>query len=407
MNTEQKAALEIVKCGGNVFLTGAAGCGKSYTINEIVNWARSKKKRIAVTASTGNAAYLIRGKTVHSFLGIGLAVKSAVELADKIIHTKPHIYKTLCELDILVIDEISMIDAELFDKISNVLSYVRDIKKPFGGVQMILCGDFCQLAPVKGDYCFRATEWDKASIKVIELLQVMRQDKDERFRNMLIELRWGRCTTEFYKILKSLNKPLNLNGIQPTVLYANNVNVDSINNKKYQELIDQKVKKFEYIAKYSKLKHTIDWANSLKIPNLIELCVGAQVVLTWNVSQEQGLVNGSRGVVTDLTKEGPIVRFVNGCECVIEPYTFTSEEDQRLWTSFVPLKLAYALTIHKSQGMTLDAAIIDIGKSIFTYGQAYVALSRVRSLECIQVLDIKKSSFKTHEHVIEFYKKID
>lgn len=405
MNTEQKAALDIIKCGGNIFLTGAAGCGKSYTINEIVKWARSRKKRIAVTASTGNAAYLIRGKTIHSFLGIGLAVKSAVELADKIIHTKPHISKTLCELEILIIDEISMIDAELFDKISYVLSYVRDIKKPFGGVQIILCGDFCQLAPVKGDYCFRATEWDKACIKVIELLQVMRQDKDEHFRDMLIELRWGRCSTEFYKLLKSLDKPLDLKGIEPTVLYANNVNVDAINNKRYQELIEQQAKRLVYTTKYSQLKHATDWATSLKIPNEIELCIGAQVVLTWNVSQEQGLINGSRGVVTNLTKEGPIARFVNGCECVIEPYTFTSEEDPRLWASFVPLKLAYALTIHKSQGMTLDAAIIDIGKSIFTYGQAYVALSRVRSLECLQVLDIKKTSFKTHKDVIEFYKK--
>ena len=400
MNAEQSAALEIVKTGRNMFLTGAAGCGKSYTIREIVSWAKQMKKNIVVTASTGNAAYLIRGKTIHSFLGIGLATKPAAELARRI---KPHVSSVLCSLHILVIDEISMIDANLLEKISFVLSNVRDNEKPFGGVQMVLCGDFCQLSPVKGDYCFHSKEWKRAMIQVVELMQIMRQDKDLVFKEILSELRWGRCNDDAYKILKSLKRPLDLDDIEPTVLYSNNVDVDSINSKRYQELLDEGAIKFLYKTKYSQAKTTSDWATSLKIPEELELCVGAQVVMTWNSSKENGLVNGSRGVVINLTKEGPIVKFVNGCTCLIEPLTSSYEDNPSLWVSFIPLKLAYALTIHKSQGMTLDAAVIDIGKSIFAYGQAYVAISRVKSLDSLQVLSITKSSFKTHKDVISYY----
>ena len=207
-----------------------------------------------------------------------------------------------------------------------------------------------------------------------------------------------------FNILKSLKRPLDLNGIEPTVLYSNNVNVDSINLSRYQELIDQGAEKFLYTTRYSQFKAANSWALSLKIPNDVELCVGAQVVMTWNYSQSEGLVNGSRGVVLKVTSDGPVVRFVNGLETLISPFTFICEDNPKMWASFVPLKLAYALTIHKSQGMTLDAAVIDIGRTVFAYGQAYVALSRVRSLDCLQVLDIRKTSFKTHKSVIEFYK---
>jgi ATP-dependent DNA helicase PIF1 len=183
-----------------------------------------------------------------------------------------------------------------------------------------------------------------------------------------------------------------------------NVDVDSINNGKYNELIQNGADNRTYNTITSVAGKS--WALSLKIPDKIDVCIGAQVVLTWNVCQDDGLINGSRGVIIDFDINGPVVRFVNGQERTIEYTKIIDQDDPTLAISFMPIKLAYALTIHKSQGMTLDAVVLDLGDSIFEYGQAYTAISRVRNLASIKIVDVKRKSFRTHKDVLEFYNKI-
>jgi len=409
MNSGQQKVFEVVKRKQNVFITGSAGCGKSFSLEHIIKWAREERKQFAVTASTGCASYLIRGRTIHSYLGIGLAKKPAKELAEYVKWKKPYIVSKLKVLEILIIDEISMINSELLDKISEFLSIIKGSSKSFGGVQVILCGDFCQLPPVEGKYSFHAESWKKANIKSIELTQQMRQNKDECFKKMLEELRWGVCNDENYKRLKSIkNVKITrdlFNDIVPTVLYSMNVDVDKINSSEFKKLIENGAKTHIYKSKMSSNNmSTKSWVESYKIPESIELCVGAQVVLTWNISQDDGLINGSRGIITELTSSGPRVKFICGKEVIIESFKLKSEECDDLWISFIPLKLAWATTIHKSQGMTLDAVVVDLGSSIFEYGQAYTALSRVRDLKSVIILDISRKSFKTHKDVLDFYK---
>lgn len=407
MNSEQLSAFEKAQKRKNIFITGAGGCGKSFTLNHIIKWARERRIECAVTASTGCAAYLIQGRTIHSYLGIGLAKKTAKELADFVKWKKPFIVSKLRALEMLIIDEISMINAELFDKISEFLSLIRGSSKPFGGVQIILCGDFAQLPPTDGKYCFLANIWEKSNIETITLKTMMRQSDDNRLQEILEELRWGLCTKDTLRLLKSLKHTnfanLKKNGIIPTVLYSMNVDVDAINEKQYKELIDNGAETCIYKTVTSISGKS--WSLSMKIPEKVELCIGAQVVLTWNVAQDDGLINGSRGVVIGFDTSGPIIRFVNGRETVIEITKITDEDDSTSAISFMPIRLAYALTIHKSQGMTLDAVILDLGDSIFEYGQAYTALSRARGLEFIKIISVKSSSFKTHKDVLNFYKK--
>lgn len=406
MNAEQQAAFNEVQKGSNIFLTGSAGTGKSFTLNAIVRWARSKGLDVAVTASTGCAAYLLSGRTIHSYLGIGLAKKSAKELYDYIKHKKPFILSKLRSLDVLVIDEISMINEELLSKISEFLGLVRGSSKAFGDIQIILSGDFAQLPSIEGTYCFHSKEWKRAAIITHNLVVLMRQNNDERLREILEELRWGMCSNNTIQTLTGLKHTKFPSGIIPTVLYSMNVDVEKVNNKKFTALLEKGADHRTYKTTYAPHVHVKEWASSIKIADAIHLCVGAQVVLTWNLSQADGLINGSRGVVTHVTDKGPKVKFTSGVDVVIEPYKIVQDDNPDSWISFVPLKLAYALTVHKSQGMTLDAVVLDLGDSIFEYGQAYTALSRVRNLESIRILNVKAKSFKTHKDVLAFYGKI-
>jgi ATP-dependent DNA helicase PIF1 len=328
-----------------------------------------------------------------------------MELANYVRTHKKYLLRKLCCLKLLIIDEISMIDADLLTKISEFLRIIRQSTLAFGGVQIVLCGDMTQMSPVRGKYCFHSPEWSAANIEVVELTEIIRQDKDKRFRDMLEELRWGMCNKEHLRVLKSLKHTKFKNGIEPTILYSINADVDAMNASKFQALVDNGAVAKSYKTKYSSNAASKAWAAAIKLPDELVLCEGAQVVLTWNLSQDTGLVNGSRGVVTELTATGPRVRFMCGTEVIIDHLKMTQDDDDETWLSFIPLRLAYALTIHKSQGMTLDAIVLDLGESIFEYGQAYTALSRARNLESVRVLSVKASSFKTHKDVLEFYGK--
>lgn len=403
MNPKQKEAFMKVVNGESIFLTGPAGTGKSFTLQQIIKWARHSKKELGITASTGLAAYLIKGRTIHSFLGIGLGTKSAQALAEHVKRKSPSTYNKLKNMDILLLDEISMIEDELLDKISEFLSIIRGNPMPFGGVQVVLSGDFCQLPPVSGNYCFLSNIWKKADIQTVVLEELVRQDKDTRFQEILRELRWGLCTKDTLALLKSMKAKEFSNGVIPTKLYSVNVDVDKINKREFDELVEKGAMVKHYKTKYSTHPSAESWAKSLKIPDQVDLCIGAQVLVTWNLPTDSSIVNGTRGVITEFCVEGPKVKLLNGKEIIIEYMKLSCEDNDKIIATFIPLKLAYALSIHKSQGMTLDAVEIDLGNSIFEYGQAYTALSRAKTLDSIKIINVKSKSFMTHQKVKDFY----
>lgn len=400
MNAKQLEAFSRVCEGTNLLLTGPAGTGKSFTLNEIVAWAHSEGKEIGVTASTGLSAFLINGRTIHSFLGIGLGKRPVKDTANLVRYKNKVVLAKVLKLDMLIIDEVSMLDSALLDYISAFLVEIRGVDKPFGGVQVILCGDFCQLPPVDGQFCFLADVWKKASIETVVLEELVRQDSDTTFQRMLKELRWGVCSKETLAILQSLRASTFPEGIVPTKLFSTNRDIDSINLANIAKLKAAGARTLNYSSSSPSSSMKASWCN--QVPDTIELCVGAQVIVTSNLPGTS-IVNGSRGVVLDLQPAGVAVRLLDGSVASIPFVKITNPDDDKSSVSFMPLKLAYAISIHKSQGMTLDAVEIDIGDSIFEFGQAYVALSRARTLQSIRIVDVRAGSFKTHPLVKSFY----
>ena len=229
----------------------------------------------------------------------------------------------------------------------------------------------------------------------------MRQHNDIEFQNILQELRWGNCSESTLEILKSLKDTTFPSDIIPTKLYSTNVNVDKINNIEFEKLLKSGAKKNIYKNKYSKHTDTKKWSESIKQPKYVELCIGAQVLVTYNI--DQSIINGTRGYIISMSTNSINIRLVNN-DIVTIPYVkLVSTENDKIYIQFMPLKLAYALSIHRCQGSTLDAIEIDIGKSIFEYGQAYVSLSRAKSLSSVKILDVDIRSFKIHPLVKEFY----
>jgi ATP-dependent exoDNAse (exonuclease V) alpha subunit len=409
LNSEQELALTKFKSGKNIFLTGPAGTGKSVTLNKIKEYCFQKGKKFGITATTGTAAFILGGKTLHSFLGIGMGKESAEEIFKFVRYKLPHVATKLRECDVLIIDEISMLDKELFDKISDYLQIMRKNTKPFGGIQLVLTGDFCQLEPVSGDYCFKSDNWDKLDLKIIYLHKLIRQDGDIEFQNILSNVRYGKCSDEIFEKLSSL-KNKEFGEIKPTILYPRNFDVEKINKLESDKLIESGAKKETYKILYSNSKYkdkTQRWIKSLDLPESITICVGDQVVVTTNVDQELGIVNGTRGIVTDVKITCVTIKKIDHELVNIKYYKSTNAEDPNLSISYIPLKLAYALSIHKSQGMTLDAIEIDIGSKIFAAGQAYTALSRAKNLESIKIKNISKNSFIINPNVLKFYEHIE
>lgn len=405
LNTDQKLAFKYVMNRKNVLIPSSAGTGKSFFLKHVYEWAKNTGVNFGLTSSTGTSALNLgngMAKTLHSFLGIFLAKKPSDQLAFYTMKKNPALVSKLKNLHILCIDEISMINSELFDKCSEYLSIIRKNKAPFGGLQIIITGDFFQIPPVVGEYCFKSKVWKSIEFYTFDFKIQVRQNNDPDFQQILEHARYGELTDESFKRLRENPKP-NFGAIIPTILYSTNIDVDKINLTNYEKLIQKGSRERTYTTIYSKTKYTKAWADSLKIPESINLCIGSQVMLSVNMSIENGLVNGSRGVVVDVEDVGATVQFTNGEQYLIEPWTYIDEDDT-LYAISMPLKLCWAMTIHKSQSATLDAVVTNLGPRIFTCGQAYVALSRVRDLKSIQFLDISKDSFKADEDVKEFYK---
>lgn len=400
LSEEQQAVLNNVYTGKNILLLGSAGTGKTTIIHHIRRYCVRENIEMGITGTTGTAAILIEGKTLHSFLGIGLGKHSPTVLADILFYKFKNKAKILQELRVLIIDEVSMLHAELFTKISRFLSIVRKDNRPFGGLQLILCGDFYQLPPVEGDFAFKSEVWEKLQLATHVLTKIYRQE-DPRFQELLERSRVGELTDADMALLKKCKHTVFPPGIQPTRLFSVNAQVDRINDDAYAALQAEE-KSYETLCPNKESKTYI---KSVGIPSTITLKVGAQVMVTRNSSTDKQLVNGTRGIVTKLCPDSVIIQTKYG-EKEITRHETTAENDPTISYKYMPLKLAWALTIHKGQGTTLDCVEADLGDSIFIKGQAYTALSRVRNLESLRILDIKRSSFQAHPDVVAFYKSI-
>ena len=409
LNEDQLKILDIFKNKNNIFITGPAGTGKSVTIKKIIEYCIDNKINYGVTATTGAAALLINGRTIHSYLGIGIGNKPPIELFNHVRYKFPHIMKKLRLLEVLIIDEISMMDSEFFDNISKYLSICKKNILPFGNIQIVLTGDFCQLESVNGEYCFKSESWKKLKLEIIFLSKMIRQNNDKTFQKILRELRYGVCSDKTYNILSKCIHTTFTN-IKPTILYPKNIDVNKINDEEYTKLINNGSINKQYSIIYPNnnkiiIEQTKKWIKSLDIPDNINLCIDAQVVITTNITPT--LVNGTRGKVIELFTDKIIIELINGELIPIHYYKTIYTENTNLVFSYMPLKLAYALTIHKSQGMTLDAIEIDIGNNIFASGQAYTAISRAKDLSNIKITALSKDSFIIKNEVIHFYSHID
>jgi len=412
LNEEQEIVYRCFKEKENIFLTGAAGTGKSMTLKKIIGYCKIMGITHGITASTGNAAFLIGGRTLHSYLGIGINKKlSARELFNNARYMYKHIITKLRLLKVLIIDECSMIDCEFFNIISEYLGLVMRNNKPFGGIQILLVGDFCQLEPVSGKYCFESETWNKLNLKIIYLYKLIRQDGDKKFQKILTNLRYGFCSDKIYETLKKY-KDTEFTDIKPTILYSKNVDVDNINSTEYNKLIENGALTHVYNIQYPNNNNNnnnkiLNWISSLECPTSINLCIGAEIVVIVNIDQNNGIVNGTRGIIVELYDNYITIKLRDNSLYNIHYFKCSSIEDSELFFNYMPIKLAYALTIHKSQGMTLDAIEVDLGNNIFASGQAYTALSRVKNLNNVKINNISKKSFIIKKIVLDFYSKID
>jgi ATP-dependent DNA helicase PIF1 len=319
---------------------------------------------------------------------------------DKLISTKCDTFKKIRDLDILIIDEVSMLDSILCNTISDILKACKKSDKAFGGIQVIFVGDFFQLPPVTNTFCFQSESWINLNPIIFELTETIRQSDDKLFELILAKLRFGNLTKQIYDILKK-NKEITFTDIKPTKLYPNNVDVDKINQREIEKL--KSCKSNTFIAFFN--KKTDDNLKS-KLTNFnIFLCVGSQIMITRNINIDLGLVNGTRGIIVDLNHSTCFIKTINGNIHEIKYYTQDYINNiKNLTISFMPIKLAYALTIHKSQGATIDYLEIDLGSKIFEYGQGYTALSRGKKLENIKLVALDYNSFKAHPVVLKWFK---
>lgn len=407
LSVEQKQAYDAVIRGESIFLTGPGGTGKSHLIGLMAQNVPS----IAITAMTGCAAVLLGhgAKTFHSWAGIGLGKDTAEFIAKKM---KSQSKKRWKETSTLVLDEVSMLTPDLLEMIDKLAKMIRQNSKPMGGIQVIFVGDFLQLPPVaKGGnvkFAFESPVWWEIVKETIQLKRIFRQ-KDPVFQTILDEARLGELSAESLTTLKTrCDLSWDHEPIQPTLLFSRNVQVDSINKANIESLEGET---HVYKARFPSGKTLPD--DIAFVPELT-LKIGAQVMLVTNLDQSKGLVNGSRGVVVQFRKEYttdvmtgqeindgvsyPVVRFRNGRMETLKYHSW-----QELFVQQIPLRLAYALTIHKAQGATLDCALIDIGPSTFEYGQAYVALSRVKSIDSLYVHEVSAGAFRAHPLVKKFY----
>ncbi len=407
----QNQALEILKTGVNVFLTGEPGSGKTHTINQYVKWLRSQYKDVAITASTGIAATHISGMTIHSFAGIGIKKSLTEEDIDKIFenHFKA---RQIANADVLIIDEISMLDANTLDMVDRVLARSPKFMSnaAFGGKQVIFVGDFFQLPPVPDRFknknprfAYESEAW-KAAAPVTCYLTEQHRQEDPAFLEVLTAMRSGTLSDDHRGLLKQRTGggfDRDQRRDDRTVLYTHNDDVDEENESELAK-IDEEPHVYDMSSEGHSVAISILKRQCLS-PERLELKTGALVMFTRN-NWELGYVNGTIGTVTEfLDGHTPVVKIKAGKEFVVERAEWSFVNGKGITTASIrqlPLKLAWALTVHKSQGMSLDQAHIDLSKA-FEYGQGYVAISRVRTLKGLTLEGFNKKALLMHPEIVK------
>lgn len=401
----QQQAIAVMNSGRNVFLTGAPGAGKTFTLNKFIEQAERGYKRIAITASTGIAASHIDGVTIHSWSGIGIAPKLVPSDFFRIEHSRSA--ERIRHAQILIIDEISMLHNYRLDMVNTVCQTIRGNNQPFGGLQVILVGDMFQLPPVERGsdelhFPHTSRAWEAADLLSCYITEQHRQETSDGLLEMLVAMRGRQVSEGHLALLRSrqLEAPESV-----TRLFTHNVDVDKLNAAKLGDI--KEPSKF-YTMQTSGDPYKVDnMKKHLLVPEKLELKIGAEVMFVAN-NFDAGFVNGTRGRVVGFSeKHKPIVATGDG-EIVAQRHTWAQRDERGNSLAEVrqyPLRLAYAITVHKSQGMSLDAAQVDL-RGAFTPGQGYVALSRVRSLAGLYLTGFNETALKMHDEMFEFDAKL-
>ncbi|OGI67920.1 hypothetical protein A2738_03680 [Candidatus Nomurabacteria bacterium RIFCSPHIGHO2_01_FULL_42_15] len=414
----QDQALNILKTGANVFLTGEPGAGKTHTINNFVNYLRACDVEPAITASTGIAATHIGGMTIHSWSGIGIKTKLDKYDLDKIASSE-YVVRRVNRTRVLIIDEVSMLSENMLNMMDAVCREIKQNSQPFGGIQIILVGDFFQLPPIvkkdfidekqnlliknivkNNSFAYESGAWERARLIVCYLSEQHRQD-DADFLSVLGGIRANNFSQSHRNHINTRKINLDSQPANITKLFSHNVDVDKVNNTELVKL-DAEVKSFKMSGSGNdKIVETLK--KGCLSPENLELKIGAVVMCTKNNPKER-FVNGTLGKVTGYEEfsGNPIIKTKNGRNIVVAPMDWTVEENGKIRAQItqVPLRLAWAITVHKSQGMSMDAAVMDLSQ-VFEFGQGYVALSRVRRLSGLYLLGINEHALKVHPEILK------
>lgn len=449
LSPEQTYALQSFEEGNNIFVTGPGGTGKTELIHNIVKKSEIIKKKVQVCALTGCAALLLskcNARTIHSWSGIRQG-KGDPEKIISMIYKNKKAMKSWKTTDVLIIDEISMMSKSLLELLDVIGKRIRRNPKPFGGIQLVFTGDFYQLPPVGNNdepgstlFCFESSKWEETFPieNHIELTTMFRQI-DPLFQSILLNIRKGQIDETQIKVLQTyMNREYDAvkhNGCIPTKLFPTKNKVDFYNQMMFDKLSGQSYE-YQIITKTNCRTYldsnrpisTEDFEKSSEISKTIQekeiqnlqmnspcsdslsLKIGASVMCTTNIDLESGICNGSLGIIVDFhMKLGipiPFVKFANGITREIQIQYWQSEEYPSIAIGQIPLCLAWAITIHKIQGATLSMAEMDIGRNIFEYGQTYVALSRVQSLDGLYLSGFYPENIRANPKVTLFYNQI-
>lgn len=387
-----------------MFLTGPPGAGKTYVLNEFIKLAKRRGKNVAVTASTGIAATHIGGTTIHSWSGLGiLDVLSDFDLTR--LATRTVLEKRYNATDVLVIDEISMLHGHRLDMVSALAKRIRQNSAPFGGMQVVLVGDLFQLPPISrsremADFAHLSEAWAELDPVICYLTEQHRVTAGDTLLDLLAAMRQGNVNELHESALQERLQVLPSADEVVTRLYSHNADVDTI-NQTHLDALDSEQKVYTMFASGAQPKRE-QLTKSVLAPQELVLKKGAEVMFVAN-NFPAGYVNGTRGTVIDFNGSVPIVVTATGREIKVEPHSWKLEEDGRVRAevSQLPLRLAWAITIHKSQGMSLDAAEIDLSRS-FSPGMGYVALSRVRSMDGIYLKGVNQMALAMHPLIFEY-----
>ena len=430
LSDEQLKVIESCDKGENIFMSGPGGTGKSYLIKIISE--RYPNKNIQVCALTGVAAELLdcNAKTINSWSGTKLIKGDPQLLIQNTIKRKKNI-SIWRNIDLLIVDEVSMMSLKFFDILDTIGKNIRKNEKPFGGIQLLFSGDFYQLPPVgdRGDidsskFCFESDNWNQTFSSSIELQKIYRQ-KDEKYMKILKQVRNGQISEKTFNTLNNrilnkennlsydkINKPIIISPKKDLVNYVNQVKMDKLNSEetRYEYGIIKTDELYSH-SNYSNQSIDLELKNlekNMTADKIVTIKIGASVMCIVNLDliSDKKIVNGSQGIVEDIIGGFPLVHFKNGVKKVIKYHSWMSEEIKGLGIKQLPLSLCWAITIHKSQGITLDSAIIDAGDNIFECGQIYVALSRIKSLDGLYLKEFDYQKIKTNPKVKKYYESL-